>query len=274
MKTKKSLVTLKQRTMQYVNTIKNNMKAREIKRMISYLNTGIVLRENASILGMLPGILPTAKKFDDMLLSLITYTFKQGENTKSVTKEKENIKKKMVALAVHFSNAGRVYAYQENNFELLEFFTQSFTKVIRRHETEIAAKCRMIHTKLTEVTEPLKNYGVRKKDLTALNELIDGFEQLRPKTRTAIVRRSVATQFIEKELNTAGDILTKQMDGALLLYGMYPAFCASYKKSRSQKDVKCSKTILENTIKTFYLAPVMPKGKVTRVKKEYMVVSK
>ena len=118
--------------------------------------------------------------------------------------------------------------------------------------------CENIYTKLAEIQDHLKEYGIKKKDIEQLRQYIDTFDKVIVKPITVIKCRTTSTKFLSKGIDDAGVVLKKGLDRMIPLYESFPEFRKAYAKARVQVKYKNGKIALPRRIKAFNEAPVLP----------------
>jgi hypothetical protein len=234
------------------------MKSRQLKRLISFLETGQVCRENISIISVVPGMLRQVQQFDNLILLVLERMYKQAEPISHFGQDKKAARKALVEHAVWLSSMASAYAHYIKSYEAGSGLGWSYTSLYRNWDTRVTAICTFIHKKLTAHQEKLKDYGIKKKDIVLLDELIKGFEKLYTAPRGGVVRRSVQTEALKKDIDATSKLLNEGLDKMIPCFRDYPEFCAAFKESRVQKKYDNPKLILEKRIKSFYLAPQVP----------------
>ena len=249
------------------------MKGRQMKRLLSYLSTGQVFRENIAIIGTVPGALRTIKEFDELLLTILENMYKQAEPTKQYAMEKRALRIKLVKRAVLLSGMASAYSYDKNNPVLIVNFSRSFTKIFREFDVSVNAICSNIYNNLVKIQDELRPYGIRKKDIEELFELNEQFRDKIAQPRVVIVCRTTQTECLKKNLDIAGKLLKERTDRMMPFFEQYRDFHAAYLASRKQVQYGRPKISLEKKIEQFYTAPkvtkrVTKKNSVARVLEE------
>ncbi|MEO5571434.1 MAG: hypothetical protein ABIT08_05155 [Bacteroidia bacterium] len=241
------------------------MKGRQIKRLISFLETGQVCRENISIISMVPGMLRFTQQYDQLVLQILERMYKQAEPIDQYSKDKKAVRKTLVEHAVWLSSMASAYSTDINSHATGCFFNWSYTSLFRKRDLVLIPLCTIIYDKLKEHQEHLKDYGIKKKDVALLFDLTQQFQKLFIKPRLGVMGRAVETQFLTEHIDEASVLLYEKMDKMLPCFRQYPEFCKVYMESRNQKTYADPKGILEKKIKDFYLAPQV---RVSRRKKK------
>ncbi|MEO5572223.1 MAG: hypothetical protein ABIT08_14640 [Bacteroidia bacterium] len=127
------------------------MKGRQLTRLISYLSTGQVFRENISIVATVPGVQHTVKEYDELLLSILENMFKQAESLTHYAKEKRELRKKLVAHAVMLSGLGYVYGYDKDDYVIMTKLSQTYTTIFRGYDIIVYVDCNNIYKELLEI---------------------------------------------------------------------------------------------------------------------------
>lgn len=237
------------------------MKGRQIIRLHSFLRTGIVLRENISIVSTIPGTLKSIKEFDALLLDVLGFMYKQAEPLKHFAEEKKVARKKMIEKAVQLGGMASVYAYEQQNFINIHQLTLSFTKINKSWDNIAHAHCSNIYNLLLELLPNLKDYGIRKKEAEELKVLIENFKSICPAPRVYIKGRSNSTEFLEEKMQATTEMLNKRIDKMMPFFMQYPEFCSAYALSRKQLSFAKAKRELDRKIKKYYTMPKLPKDR-------------
>ena len=132
------------------------MKGRQSKRLLSYLETGLVCRENISIIGMMPGMMRCVQQYDKLLLNVLENMYKQAEPTKHYAVEKINVRVKLVNHVVKLCNMACGYAAEINSYEVLSLFNHSYSSVFRRYDNAVITLCKIIYSNLVKYQDKLK----------------------------------------------------------------------------------------------------------------------
>ena len=239
-----------------------------MNRLLSYLTTGQVFREHIAIIGTVPGLMRTIKEFDELLLTILENMYKQAEPTKQYAMEKRALRIKLVKRAVLLSGMASSYSYHKNDYALIHKFGKSYTSIFRMYSTSVYAVCSNIYNDLVSIQDGLKPYGIKKKDIEELFELIEELQKKVAEPRIRIIGRKIETKYLKQNLNDAGKLLKEQTDRMMPFFEQYRDFHAAYLASRKQVKYGRPKIILEKKIKQFYTAPKVTK----RVAKKNSVV--
>jgi hypothetical protein len=231
------------------------MKARQTKRLLSYLETGLACRENISVIAMVPGMMRAVQEYDSVLLDILESMYKHAEPIPFYGKDKREAKIKLVKHIDRLCSGGCAYAMEVNCHIILSRFEHSYSSIFRRWDSETVTICTWIYDGLKEHQEKLKEFGIRKKDIEELLILIEKFNKLIPKSGSARALRMVHTGNLQKRMNVAKRILDERMDKLLPFFEQFPEFTAAYEASRKQAKHEVTQAELEKKIKEFYLAP-------------------
>lgn len=241
------------------------MKGRQIIRLHSFLRTGIVLRENISIVSTIPGTLKSIKEFDTLLIDVLGYMYKQAEPLKHFAEEKKAARKRMIEKAVQLGGMGSVYAFEQADFVNIAQLSLSYSKIHKSWDNIADAHCSNIYNILVELLPELKEYGIRKKEVEELRILIDNFKKIKPTPGVFINGRKTCTELLEKRMHTTTEILNKRIDKIMPFFMQYPNFCDAYALSRKQLSFAKAKRELDRMIKKYYTAPKLPKDRRKKV---------
>jgi hypothetical protein len=240
------------------------MKGREKRQLMGLLETGRLCRENISIISLLPGMLRSVKKYDQVLLDLLESMFGQKETITHHAQEKLEARKKLAEHADYLSSLGYAYAYSIQSHLLMAQFNCNYSSVFRSRDTDVVPVCMHLYEVLREQQDKVKDWGIKKKDIEELLLLIQKFEKLMTVPRTYINRRMVETQNLRERLSKAGIILQKETDKLMVFFKSYTEFSEAYSSSRKQVKEKVTEEVLEKKVKEFYLAPKVMRRKGVR----------
>jgi hypothetical protein len=163
------------------------------------------------------------------------------------------------------SSIGAAYGYDKNSHLIAARFRKSYSAIYRSWDSIVVSQCRNIYDSLAEHEQGLKEYGLKRKNLEELRQLIDQFAKIYIMPRGKRINRKTMTDILGKYLNEASCLLKERMDKMMVCFEQFPDFHRNYFESRRQKAYPRMKMSLDKKIKQFYTAPQV---KVKRSKKK------
>jgi acetolactate synthase regulatory subunit len=167
----------------------------------------------------IPIIIAVVRQLEE-IIAVIRQTAQQqaGIITQGFTVEKNKAINQLVAQCMKVVNVLYVYAFRNNNQQLLSKMSINKRMLYNRHDNEILTLAKNIAAETANHISMLMDYGLESSELDILNENITAFENLISKPQITVGERKIHTENLKQLFSEADSILYDQLDKLVTLF--------------------------------------------------------
>ena len=169
-------------------------------------------RADVAVLSRMPGMVDMTGDFETMIERLRELNIGQQKEYIGLRVSKLQLRAEMTALALDMTYRVVAYAGSIDDKVLAQEMNFKEHLLNKYRQVSIVSTCRFIHSRAAGLLDVLGDYEVSVASLAVLNDAIDEYDAMIPKTRIAIITRMVCTIEI-KNLLVEFDRLLLRMDG-------------------------------------------------------------
>lgn len=163
---------------------------------------------------------------------------KQEADLKGIKENKDNKKSSMISKTLSVSKPMIAFANVTNNPQLRQEVDYSETDLFKSADSDLEARCKLIHQKADANSAALVGYGVTALMITGLDTAITDFHEVISGPRSAEAVKKQQTAEIEVLIKETDQILKGQLDPLMVLFeSSAPEFYGAYKNARIIVDL-------------------------------------
>lgn len=209
------------------------METRTINRYQMVLSAQNYLDSNNATWSAIPIMNTFKAKLDDFILGIKEEMKASGESSKGITISKNDVKEQISIKTAVLSGALSAYASVSENHDLLNNGYFSKSDIMSTRDAELPERVTNLSDLLSLHLSALADYGVTEAQVADLTSSIDDFRELIGQPRLKRSQANLAKKAVEELLESAMEVLNKQMDKVMLQFQFANTyFYEGYKKAR------------------------------------------
>lgn len=183
-------------------------------------------------------------------ISAIISTSQQEEKvTKGVTMGKTEDKKSLTGLSGDIAALVFAFATNTKNLPLQQEVNFSVSDLLRSKDELLIPRCQNIHKAASQNLDAMKDYGLTKSLVDALQAAIDSYTAVVPAPRNAVSLRSTAQKNLKTLFKETDQLLKNQLDKlAVNFKTTNPDFLTAYKSNRIIVNAASTSTRLKGKV--------------------------
>jgi hypothetical protein len=214
------------------------MNQKQSNKLRMYLAVQGALANHKTVWQTLPAFVVGEGEFDEQIVSIRSLVQVQ-ENRKGGTVDKAQTLNALVDSAFEVAGAIRAFARVSADNELAETMSFSRSDITFGRDSQVLARCQIIHDKAVELGASLTDYGITPAKLTALQNQTDAFAVVEAKPRQQSATSAAATKSLPQLFALADEVLNDRLDVlAIQFKETEPAFYNEYTTARVIVDLR------------------------------------
>ncbi len=181
-------------------------------KLSMYISVQTVVKKHNTVWSGLPAYVTAFGEFEGVIQSIQDTRLVQEGDISGVPKDKAQAKEAAIQKAIEVASAVYAYAAKNNNNTLKGKVNYSVSELRKSRDTVLIDRLQVIHNEANNIVGSLGDYGIDAADLTALQGLIDAYENLVEEPRGAITNRSEATAALPGLFDQGDGLLNEQLD--------------------------------------------------------------
>lgn len=225
------------------------MNAKQEAKLTMYRGVEQHLNTNSDIISTVAALVTAFNAFKAAIANIVNTTQLASVNLAGITVDKGNSKQNLARATADTAAIISAYASATGNPTLKAEVNYSYSKLIRLRDEMLAPICRIIHTRGTENSGAIKNYGITAEKLDELNTAIENYTAKTPNPRAAVSNRKTQNANLIELFRQADALLKNQIDPLMRNFRATNSdFYNTYQSAREIIDPSTTVTQLKGMI--------------------------
>ena len=214
------------------------MDKRQTNKKEMFDSVNFFLDSNPAKWSSIPKLVSIKKQFSDLIGQIELIADQQSKAKMYLSKDKEQLKRTVADKADILNDSLEAMSLMENNIELSQRMSDTFTDLFRMSNLDFIAKVKEIIKAADEnTTELTTNYGVSQEQIDGLKTDADRFAEMNGLPRAYQVSSRQATTELKSLFDQGTDLLVNGLDKLMAIFRRSdPAFYNGYQAAREIVD--------------------------------------